>query len=213
MFTLEEKVMVSSWWTSSCFTLLWLIRGQPLLLPVQHIALSTFFMGKGSFRAEVQAFIQGLTDLFYWNVNINLFLSNKLHHRSLLLFSPAVWIRNAHIFSLFLRLHFTISTAFWVFAAFTMWLSNLCFLKLCSKLPPISAAWAWCSGDNILLIRCSPTSYQYKQQAHSLTNEFPGELTLLACCLNAFQMRQSLSFSFPSLVSHTITHLTAAFNS
>ena len=87
-----------------------------------------------------------------------------------------------------------------------------CFLKLCSKLPPISAS-AWCNGDNILLTRCSPAGYQYKPQAHSLPNESPVELTLMACCLNAFQMLQSLSFSFPDLLSHTITHSAAALNS
>lgn len=83
------------------------------------------------------------------------------------------------------------------------------FLKLCSKLPPISVS-AWCSGNNILLKRCSPTSYQCKQQAHSLPNESPGELTLLACCLDAFQILRSLSFGFPGLLSHTITLSAAA---
>lgn len=117
-----------------------------------------------------------------------------------------------YVMHILLSLHFTISLAFTVFAAFTIRLSSPCFLKLCSKLPPIWAS-AWCSGDNILLTRCSPTSYQCKQQAHSLSNESPGELTLLAFCRNAFQMLQSLSFSFPGLLSHTITHSAAALNS
>lgn len=82
---------------------------------------------------------------------------------------------------------------------------------LCSKLPPISAS-AWCSGDNILLTRCNPTHHRAKQQVHSLPNECPGELTLFSCCLNVVQMLQSLSFSFPDLLSQTITYSAAALN-
>lgn len=59
---------------------------------------------------------------------------------------------------------------------------------------------------------CSPTSYQCKQQTHGLSNESPCELTLLACCLNTFQMLRSLSFNFHSLFSHTITHWGAVLN-
>lgn len=61
----EEWVMVDSWWTSSWFTLLWLDWGQLVLPPDQQIVLSTSSMGKGPFRAEMQALwqITGLIDL------------------------------------------------------------------------------------------------------------------------------------------------------
>lgn len=97
----EEWVMVSSWWTSSWFTLLWLDWGQLVLPPDQQIALSTSSMGKGPFRAEKQALWQttGLIDLdvvVSFKCWLEFRSANKLHHQSLLLLVPAVWIRNAH---------------------------------------------------------------------------------------------------------------------
>lgn len=81
---------------------------------------------------------------------------------------------------------------------------------LLSPLPPRNGvenryrcASAWCMGDKILLTRCSPASSQCKQQAGSLSNESPGELTLLACCLNTFQMPQFVSLGFLCCCSPT----------
>lgn len=121
-----------------------------------------------------------------FNLNVETLISFyppiKLHLQSLLLPIPAqhgCWIHSAHTLSL----HFTISCRYLQYVQSLQYgFFSLCFLKLCSKLPPISAS-AWCSGNNILLTRCSPTSYQYKQQAHSLPNESPSELTLLPVVL------------------------------
>lgn len=131
---------------------------------------------------------------------INLFLSSsKLHHQRLLLLIPAVLIRDANT----LFLHFTVSCEAYlqhlhIYIFLASWITN------CHQSQHLHGA--------VETICCSPTSYQCKQQAHSLSNESPCELTLLAFCLNTVQMLQSLSFSFPCLFSHTITHWAAVLN-
>lgn len=64
-----------------------------------------------------------------------------------------------------------------------------------------------------LLTRCSHTGLQCKQWVRRLSNESPGELTLLARCLNTFQMLQHVSLGFLCLLSHTITLSAVAPNS